>query len=115
MKRRLSPTVLTAGGLGLLLALALTLGAVFGWPWAVRLVIVAGVLVLAVALLLVRVVRADRSAKGIEQALKTQADLQRQGARPDRQGEIRQLHEQFDRALKTLKESKLVRGRRGSE
>ncbi|HLA63192.1 MAG TPA: type VI secretion system membrane subunit TssM, partial [Rhodothermales bacterium] len=112
---KMNPTALAGGALAVILVAGLSLASIFRWPWWVRLTIIGVVVVLAIVLLIVKLVQAQRHAKGIEQALKAGGDAQHASARPDRQAEIRQLQEQFDRAIKTLKESKLTRGRRGAD
>src|SRR5688572_30039889 len=107
MLRKFSPTIIAASGLGAVLIAVFALGRLLGWSTTVQVAIIAVLLVVAVILLVVKLVRADRHAKGIEKAMFAQSSKQQQTARPDRQGEIRQLQEQFDRALKTLKDSKL--------
>jgi len=112
--RRFSPNILAAAGLGSLFVMLMVLARYLHLSTTVRFAMLAVVLLIAIVFLMVKLVRANRNAKGIEKAMFAQSSKQQATARPDRQGEIRQLQEQFDRALKTLKESKLTRGGRGS-
>lgn len=115
MPGRPSPTSIIAGSFGTAIFVVFAIATLLGLSMTVRLALVMLLLVAAVVVLIVRLMMADRASKGLEQSMRSQAEQQQKSARPDRQGEIRQVQEQFDRALKTLKESKLVRGRRGSE
>lgn len=65
--------------------------------------------------LVIKKVKAKKNAKAMEGFLSQQADDQLLTARPDVKDEIAALKEKMERAIKTLKKSKLARGRRGSE
>jgi len=100
-------------GLGILLLIALLgfVGLWFEWSQTTILLSVVGVLVLCVLLLVVSMVRANRSAAAIEQSILSQAELQLQSTRPDKQAEIEELQKQLESAISTLKKSKLGKSR----
>jgi type VI secretion system protein ImpL len=54
--------------------------------------------------------RATQAARNIEQALTAQADAQAQQVRPDQQEEIETMRAEFNKAVASLKSSKLARG-----
>lgn len=94
-----------------LAALAVVLAGVWlDWGWVVTLLVLAVVLLFGAVLALFHS-RATSAARGIEQQILVQAQQQRLSARPDQQGEIEQLQEHLERAIETLKQSKL--GRKG--
>jgi len=101
-------------GTALLIALVWVGGAWMGWPMTWRLGGVIAVLLVCMIGLLVSVVRANRAAAGIEQSIKQQAEAQKRSARPDQRAEVEELEKRLTKALDTLKNSKLGRGRRGS-
>jgi type VI secretion system protein ImpL len=74
------------------LAVALAWGAVLGW----------------------RLWKARKAASDIENALKSQADAHAQSARPDQQAEIEAMQAEFNKAVESLKRSKLARGGRNA-
>ena len=78
---RVSPKLLAASGLGVLLVGAVSLGQMLGWSPAVRVAVVSAILVLALVVVVVKLVRGQRHAKGIEQAMFAQASQQQQTAR----------------------------------
>lgn len=57
--------------------------------------------------------RANREAQSLEVALRSQAQEQLLGVRPDKKPEIEQLQQRFDEAIQRLKTSRLGRGRSG--
>lgn len=109
-----SRTFLIGFGIVLIIVLILALARWFQWDTNTQLIAVIGVLVLAIVLLAVGFVRANRSAMAIERSIKEQARQQMMSARPDRRAEVEQLQKQLDAAIQTLKQSKLGRGRRGT-
>ncbi|MEM1043043.1 MAG: type VI secretion system membrane subunit TssM [Bacteroidota bacterium] len=100
-------------GLGVVLVVLLVLLAALVMEWSL---VVTG-LALAVALLLVglalmmRQMKAAQASSGLEQQLMAQAASQQQNVRPDQQAEIEQLQADLERAIETLKQSKL--GKKG--
>jgi type VI secretion system IcmF/VasK family protein len=103
------------GSTGLLLLVIVLLLVWFGGESAgvdkkVRLLVVAGVLVLAVAAVVVQRVLAVRSALLIEQKLRAQAQEQVQGARPDQRAEVQAVEQQLNEAIQALKTSRLGKG-----
>ena len=101
-------------GFVLLIALTFFLGSWLGWSIVTQLLIVIGLLVVGLGLMAVEFVRASRSAAMIEESIKRQAEQQRMSTRPDKQAEIQELQDQLEKAIGQLKQSKLGRGRRGS-
>ncbi|MCC7539486.1 MAG: type VI secretion system membrane subunit TssM [Deltaproteobacteria bacterium] len=67
-------------------------------------------IVLLVVVVLVQRARARRAASNIEHALSAQAAQQLQSVRPDQHGEIRAMQDEFSKAIKSLKTSKLGGG-----
>lgn len=63
-----------------------------------------------VALFVARRVRARNAARELEKALAAQAEDHRRGARPDLQAEIQAMQSEFDKAVRSLKNSKLGDG-----
>src|SRR5262245_49643246 len=71
-------------------------------------------IVLTVLLVFVfRAFRAQRAAKGLEDALAAQAKVQAGAVRPDLQIEVQQMQEEFDKAVSALKSAGT--GRRGRD
>jgi type VI secretion system protein ImpL len=58
--------------------------------------------------------RAERAAREIERSLARQAGEFEKRARPDQEGDVRALQSEFQKALDTLKSSKLARGGQGN-
>jgi type VI secretion system protein ImpL len=79
-----------------------------------RLILIVGILIVWILFLLLDRLRADRGAKLLEQSLQKQAQEQVISTRPDRKGEIDALRVQFDKAVASLKQSKIGRTGRGS-
>ena len=103
-------------GVGFVLLIALTffLGGWLEWSLVTQLLIVIGLLVVGIGLMIMEFVRASRSAAMIEKSIKMQAEQQRMSTRPDKQADIQELQDQLEKAIGQLKQSKLGRGRRGS-
>lgn len=98
-------------GIALTVVLVLLLGAVLAWSLVVTLlVLVVVLLVFGMIALFVRM-RAASAARGIEQQIMAQAHVQQLHVRPDQQAEIEQLQQALERAIETLKQSKL--GKKG--
>ncbi len=72
------------------------------------------VVMIWLGLLLLEQFRAQRGASRLEQSLKTQADEQMLGVRPEKREEIANLQREFTAAIEELKKSKLAKGRRGN-
>jgi type VI secretion system protein ImpL len=72
------------------------------------------VVVVWIGLLLIEQLRAQRGASQLEQSLKTQADEQLLGVRPEKRQQIENLKQEFVAAIEALKKSKLAKGRRGN-
>ena len=82
-------------------------------PWNF---IVAGLVILGwLGWLVYKKLQAKKNASALEGFLRQQADDQLLTARPDVKDEIAALKEKLERAIKTLKQSKLGKGRRGIE
>ncbi len=98
-------------GLVVVAVLTVLLGFALGWS-----MLVTG-LVLAIILLVVGVVtlfvqmRATKAASGLEHQIMAQAQAQQLNVRPDQQAEIERLQANLERAIETLKQSKL--GKKG--
>jgi type VI secretion system protein ImpL len=100
-------------GVVLLVGAVLLLGRWLEWELTTQLAGVIGVLLLTLIGLGVSFVRANRRAAHIEQSIRQQAEDQVLSTRPDKRGEIEELRQRLDRAIETLKQSKLGRGRWG--
>ncbi len=100
-------------GLGLfLLAAAVLLAAlVLEWPLVVTGLGLAVALLLAGLLALLRQVKAAQASSGLEQQIFAQAQAQQHTVRADQQAEIARLQADLERAIETLKQSKL--GKKG--
>jgi type VI secretion system protein ImpL len=72
------------------------------------------VVMLWLGLLLLEQLRAQRGASMLEQSLKTQADEQMLGVRPEKREQIENIKQEFITAIEELKRSKLAKGRRGN-
>lgn len=78
--------------------------------------ILAGLVLIGwLAWLIYQKLQAKKNASALEGFLNQQADDQLLTARPDVKDEIAALKEKLERAVKTLKQSKLAKGRHGSE
>lgn len=78
-----------------------------------RAMVIAAAVVFWALFVLIDRVRNARGAQLLEQALHEQARDQAASSRPDRRAEVEALKGQFDRAVASLKDSKLGRGRSG--
>src|SRR5579884_1882205 len=79
------------------------------WPAIVATAVIAGGLLVYV---LYKVLSAQKAASAIERSLREQASAHAGGARPDLRGEIAAMEAEFERAVQTLKSSKLGRSGR---
>ena len=79
------------------------------WPAVVATVLIAGGLL---AYVLYKLLSAQKAASAIERSLREQASAHAGGARPDLRGEIAAMEAEFERAVQTLKSSKLGRSGR---
>src|SRR5687768_16709888 len=96
-----------------LLALwAITLG--FGLPLAIALVGTALAVLLVGGRFAWQKLRADKGSREIERALSTQAEQFAKRARPDQHASVQGLQNEFEKALATLKSSKLSKGKGGA-
>lgn len=77
------------------------------WGPVLVTLLVVGVLA---ALVVMRRLRARRAARELEKALAAQAAEQARMARPDMQGEVLQMQQEFQRAIAALKSSRVSRG-----
>ena len=80
----------------------------------IRLFLVIGVLFAWILFLMIERMREDKGAKLLEQSMKKQAEEQLVNARPDRKEDIQALQSQLEKAIASLKQSKLGKGYRGS-
>ncbi len=79
------------------------------WPAVVATAVIAGGLLVYV---LYKLLSAQKAASAIERSLRDQASAHAGGARPDLRGEIAAMEAEFERAVQTLKSSKLGRSGR---
>ncbi len=110
-----SRVFLVGQGLVALIVLVIVLGRVFHLSTTIQLAAIMAIMVVGLILLLVGYVRANRSASAIQTSLRQQAEHQRMGVRPDKQGEIEQLERDLEEAIERLKQSRLGGGRRRSK
>lgn len=82
------------------------------WPLWIAILVTSLVLSALVIYLIVKEVRARRASKEIEKALRAQAERESRSARPDRQADIVALQGEFERAVASLKASRI--GARGA-
>ncbi|MBI3595520.1 MAG: type VI secretion system membrane subunit TssM [Nitrospirae bacterium] len=109
------PRVTIALGVFFLICLVWVAGPMVGLQHAeTRLILIVGALLVWSLYLILDRFRADRGAKRLEQSLQKQAQEQVISTRPDRKGEIETLRAQFDKAVASLKQSKIGMGRRGA-
>ena len=107
---------ITKGGTTLLLVLIILLlliwfgGEQFHVDKRIRIFGVTGLLLIAVAMVVVQKVMAVRSALLIEQKLKAQAQEQVASARPDQRADVQAVQSQLDEAIQALKTSRLGKG-----
>ena len=94
----------------LLLLLVWLGGGMLGWDVKVRAGIVMGVVILALAALMIQKIMAVRGAMLIENQLKAQAQEQVDSTRPDKRQEVMAVKSQLDEALGALRASKLGKG-----
>jgi len=82
------------------------------WPLWIAILVTSLVVAGIVIWVIVREVRARRASKEIEKALRAQAERESRSARPDRQADIVALQGEFERAVASLKSSRI--GARGA-
>ncbi len=103
------------GALGLVLLLVLLWVASrwYGWPTTVPLTGTVVLLAVGMVALLVDRFRAARQATALERSLRTQAEEQLFGSRPDRREQVEQIEREFAAAVEALKKSKVGQRRPG--
>ncbi|HET9931118.1 MAG TPA: type VI secretion system membrane subunit TssM, partial [Polyangiaceae bacterium] len=107
-------SILVAIAVVVFLGAAWTISVAFGLSlWIPTLITSAVVFVIALRLAL-KEYRGARASREIERSLANQAQQFEKRARPDQQADARALALQFEKALQTLKASKLGRGRGGA-
>jgi type VI secretion system protein ImpL len=79
-----------------------------------RIYLSVGILLLWLIFIIVDQYRSDRNAKRFEESLNKQAQDHLLSIRPDRKGKIESLKNDFEKAVASLKESKLGKGRKGA-
>jgi type VI secretion system protein ImpL len=99
---------------GIFIALAWAVVLVFHayvpmWP---AIVVTAVIVIGLLAYVIYKLVAAQKAASAIEKSLRDQASAHAGGARPDLRGEIAAMEAEFERAVQTLKSSKLGRSGR---
>jgi type VI secretion system protein ImpL len=82
------------------------------WPLWIAILVTSLVVMGLVIYVIVKEVRARRASKEIEKALRSQAERESRSARPDRQADIVALQGEFERAVSSLKSSRI--GARGA-
>ncbi len=104
------------GTVALLAVLTLTylLGQWMEWSTTVQLGVVVGVLAVAMLILVVTLVRANKKAADIQESISDSADEQRDSSSPQNRPEVEELKQDLNTAINTLKTSKLGRGGRGN-
>ncbi len=100
-------------GLGFVILVALVLlgGLVMEWSLVVTGLVLAIVLLVVGLVVMMVQMRATKAASGIEHQIMAQAHAQQLSVRPDQQAEIERLQQDLERAIETLKQSKL--GKKG--
>ncbi|MBN1208011.1 MAG: type VI secretion system membrane subunit TssM [Myxococcaceae bacterium] len=73
------------------------------------------IILVLIAIVAMRHIKAAKAAGDIEKALAAQASADAQNARPDLQEEVQAMQAEFAKAIASLKSSKLARGRGGKE
>jgi type VI secretion system protein ImpL len=95
-----------------LLALLWTATIWLEWPLWIAILVTSLVVLGLVVYVVIKEIRARRASKEIEKALRAQAERESRSARPDRQADIVALQGEFDRAVASLKASRI--GARGA-
>ena len=113
MKLVRSKNVIVVLGLLLLFFLIFRGGRYLRLPLNTRLLIVVIVLFIGILYLLIKSMQARRGADKLERSIKSQADDQKMGMRPEKREEIDALKLELTKAIDALKQSKLGRGRSG--
>lgn len=75
--------------------------------WNIAWLVTFVILIVLAALVLYRILKARAAAKKMEAALTVQADAQARRARPDEAGDVASMRAEFDKAVATLKTSRL--------
>jgi type VI secretion system protein ImpL len=96
----------------ILLALLWTATVLLEWPLWIAILATSLVVLGLVVYVVVKEIRARRASKEIEKALRAQAERETRSARPDRQADIVALQGEFERAVASLKASRI--GARGA-
>lgn len=99
--------ILAAGFLAALWAIVLG----FGLPTTFAALGTAAVCIVLALVFAYRKYRADKASSEIERSLKSQAKQFQKRIRPDQQAEAQALSQEFDKALQTLKGTKLAKGK----
>ena len=89
-------------------------GFVLQWSLLVPTIITVVVAIIAIALGVMRTIKAKRSAHALEAAIAEQATAQAMNARPEKRAEIQALQKQIQDGIKSLKSSKLGGKKRGA-
>ena len=95
----------------LLLCTVVVVGLWLEWGWVVTLLVIAVTFLFVGLLAVLTQSRARSASDAIEQQIAAQAQQQMMHVRPDQRPEIQQLQEQLERAIETIKQSKLGKGR----
>lgn len=95
-----------------LLALLWTATVWLEWPLWIAILVTSLVVLGLVTYVIIKEIRARRASKEIEKALRAQAERESRSARPDRQADIVALQGEFERAIASLKASRI--GARGA-
>jgi type VI secretion system protein ImpL len=98
-------------GLVVITTLIGLLGFALGWSLVVTGLVLAVILLVVGLVVLLVQMRATKAASGLEQQIMAQAHAQQLNVRPDQQAEIERLQQNLERAIETLKQSKL--GKKG--
>ena len=109
------PRITVAAALFLLICLIWVAGPLIGMEQSdTRLLVIGGVILIWSLFLAFDRYRAERGAKLLEASLRNQAKEQVVQSRPDRKEEIDALRQQFEKAVSSLKQSKLGKRYRGT-
>ena len=100
-------------GLVLVIFLIMYGGRYFRMPLNTRLLVVVVLLFLAILYFQIKQMQAKRGSAKLEESIKSQADEQKLGTRPEKRGEIETLKVELTKAIDALKQSKLGQGRSG--
>jgi len=100
-----------------IVALVVVVGVWFGAPlvgitsvlW--RVVIILALLLPPIVLIVILRLQERKAASGLEDAIKEQGRVRKEQVRPDRRAEVEELTEAFDKAVASLKTSRLAQGK----